>query len=234
MIVQQVVTIILNLLNASSYYKSAAEVQDSLNIASLDLYKRLRGNLAQYRPGMPIASIQPEQTNVSSDAISELYRIMTGVRIGPTSEVFFIDNTGQGGAIADIIESIEIQHIKDGPFYPVNIVPDNQYLMMLHNPVIPPIEKRPLGRMQELLKFEIVPSLTSYDVKARVLTLPRVCEFTFTDSGGAIPTITVTTDLNWSEDKIDNLVYGTIAALGFNLSNGVLVQAGNAMNEKQL
>jgi hypothetical protein len=233
MIVQQVVTIILNLLNASSYYKSAAEVQDSLNIASLDLYKRLRGNLAQYRPGMPIASIQPEQTNVSSDAISELYRILPGVRIAPTSEVFFIDATGQS-VIADVVESIEIQHIKDGPFYPVNIVPDNQYLMMLHNPVIPPIEKRPLGRMQELLKFEIVPSLTSYDVKARVLTLPRVCEFTFVDSGGAIPTIVVTTDLNWSEDKIDNLVYGTIAALGFNLSNGVLVQAGNAMNEKQL
>ncbi len=233
MIVQQVVTIILNLLNASSYYKSAAEVQDSLNIASLDLYKRLRGNLAQYRPGMPIASIQPEQTNVSSDAISELYRSLPGVRIAPTSEVFFIDATGQS-VIADVVESIEIQHIKDGPFYPVNIVPDNQYLMMLHNPVIPPIEKRPLGRMQELLKFEIVPSLTSYDVKARVLTLPRVCEFTFVDSGGAIPTIVVTTDLNWSEDKIDNLVYGTIAALGFNLSNGVLVQAGNAMNEKQL
>jgi hypothetical protein len=233
MIVQQVVTIILNLLNASSYYKSAAEVQDSLNIASLDLYKRLRGNLAQYRPGMPIASIQPEQTNVSSDAISELYRILPGVRIAPTSEVFFIDATGQS-VIADVVESIEIQHVKDGPFYPVNIVPDNQYLMMLHNPVITPIEKRPLGRMQGLLRFEIVPSLTSYDVKARVLTLPRVCEFTFVDSGGAIPTITVTTDLNWSEDKIDNLVYGTIAALGFNLSNGVLVQAGNAMNEKQL
>jgi hypothetical protein len=233
MIVQQVVTIILNLLNASSYYKSAAEVQDSLNTTSLDLYKRLRGNLAQYRPGMPIASIQPEQTNVSSDAISELYRILPGVRIAPTSEVFFIDATGQS-VIADVVESIEIQHVKDGPFYPVNIVPDNQYLMMLHNPVIPPIEKRPLGRMQELLKFEIVPSLTSYDVKARVLTLPRVCEFTFVDSGGAIPTIVVTTDLNWSEDKIDNLVYGTIAALGFNLSNGVLVQAGNAMNEKQL
>ena len=106
--------------------------------------------------------------------------------------------------------------------------------MMLHNPVIPPIEKRPLGRMQELLKFEIVPSLTSYDVKARVLTLPRVCAFTCADSGGAIPTITVTTDLNWSEDKIDNLVYGTIAGLGFNLSNGVLVQAGNSMNDKQL
>lgn len=233
MIVQQVVSIVLSYLNGSSYYKSAEEVQNALNTASLDLYKRLRGNLAQYRPGMPIAAIQPEQTNVSSDAIAELYRILPGVRIAPTSEVFYIDATGQS-VIADVVESIEIQYVKDGPFYPVNIVPDNQYLMMLHNPVIPPIEKRPLGRMQGLLRFEIVPSLTSYDVRARVLTLPRVCEFTFTDSGGAIPTITVTTDLNWSEDKIDNLVYGTIAGLGFNLSNGVLVQAGNSMNDKQL
>jgi hypothetical protein len=233
MIVQQVVSTVLTYLNAAGYYKSSEEVANALNLTSLDLFKRLRGNLAQYRPGMPIAAIQPEQTNVSSDAISELYRILPGVRIAPTSEVFFIDATGQS-VIADVVESIEIQHIKDGPFYPVNIVPDNQYLMMLHNPVIPPIEKRPLGRMQGLLRFEIVPSLTSYDVKARVLTLPRVCAFTFADSGGAIPTITVTTDLNWSEDKIDNLVYGTIAGLGFNLSNGVLVQAGNSMNDKQL
>lgn len=234
--VQEVVSIVLTYLNAAGYYKSALEVQNALNTTSLDLYKRLRGNLAQYRPGMPIAAIQPEQTNVSSDAIAELYRILPGVRIAPTSEVFYIDATGQGGVIADVVESIEIQYVKDGPFYPVNIVPDNQYLMMLHNPVITPIEKRPLGRMQGLLRFEIVPSLTSYDVKARVLTLPRVCEFTFTDSGGAIPTITVTPgkDLNWSEDKIDNLVYGTIAGLGFNLSNGVLVQAGNSMNDKQL
>jgi hypothetical protein len=234
MIVQQVVTTVLNYLNAAGYYKSSGEVQDALNLTSLDLYKRLRGNLAQYRPGMPIAAIQPEQTNVSSDAISELYRILPTIRIG-TTETWYIDATGQG-VIADIVESIEIQHVKDGPFYPVNVVPDNQYLMMLHNPVITPIEKRPLGRMQGLLTFEIVPSLTSYDVKARVLTLPTVCEFTFVDSGGAIPDIVVTPgkDLNWSEDKIDNLVYGTIAGLGFNLSNGVLVQAGNSMNDKQL
>jgi hypothetical protein len=228
MIVQQVVTIILNLLNASSYYKSAAEVQDSLNIASLDLYKRLRGNLAQYRPGMPIASIQPEQTNVSSDAISELYRIYQFDGPGPLS-ITVDDDT-----IVDIVESIEVQYV-DGAAtpYPVNVVPDNQYLMMANNPVITPIEKRPLGRMRGLLEFDVIPD-DYFRAKVRVLTLPTVCEFTFDDSGGAIPDIVVTTDLNWSEDKIDNLVYGTIAALGFNLSNGVLVQAGNAMNEKQL
>ena len=228
MIVQQVVSIILNLLNASSYYKSAAEVQDALNTASLDIYKRLRGNLAQYRPGMPIASIQPEQTNVSSDAIAELYRIYQYDGPGPLS-ITVDDST-----IVDIVESIEVQYGSGtGTLYPVNVVPDNQYLMMANNPVITPIEKRPLGRMRGLLSFDVIPD-DYFRAKVRVLTLPTVCEFTFTDSGGAIPTITVTTDLNWSEDKIDNLVYGTIAGLGFNLSNGVLVQAGNSMNDKQL
>jgi len=227
MIVQQIVTIILNLLNASSYYKSAAEVQDSLNIASLDLYKRLRGNMAQYRQGVPIASIQPEQTNVSSDAISELYHIYQFNGPAPLSI------TVGSPTVVDIIESIEVQYVAGGTFYPVNVVPDNQYLMMANNPVITPIEKRPLGRMRGLLEFDVLPD-NFFMAKVRALTLPTVCEFTFVDSGGAIPTIVVTTDLNWTEDKIDNLVYGTIAALGFNLSNGVLVQAGNAMNEKQL
>jgi len=228
MIVQQVVTIILNLLNASSYYKSAAEVQDSLNIASLDLYKRLRGNLAQYRPGMPIASIQPEQTNVSSDAIAELYRIYQYDGPGPLS-ITVDDDT-----VVDIVESIEVQYGSGAATsYPVNVVPDNQYLMMANNPVITPIEKRPLGRMRGLLSYDVLPD-DYFRAKVRVLTLPTVCEFTFVDSAGPVPDIVVTTDLNWSEDKIDNLVYGTVAALGFNLSNGVLVQAGNAMNEKQL
>jgi hypothetical protein len=227
MIVQQIVTIILNLLNASSYYKSAAEVQDSLNLTSLDLYKRLRGNMAQYRQGVPIASIQPEQTNVSSDAISELYQIYQFNGPAPLSI------TVGSPTVVDIIESIEVQYVAGGTFYPVNVVPDNQYLMMANNPVITPIEKRPLGRMRGLLEFDVLPD-NFFMAKVRALTLPTVCEFTFVDSGGAIPTIVVTTDLNWTEDKIDNLVYGTIAALGFNLSNGVLVQAGNAMNEKQL
>lgn len=228
MIVQQVVSIVLTYLNASSFYKSSEEIANALNLTSLDLYKRLRGNLAQYRPGSPIAAIQPEQTNVSADAIAELYRIYQYDGPGPLS-IDVDDDT-----VVDIIESIEVQYGSGtGTFYPVNVVPDNQYLMMANNPVITPIEKRPLGRMRGLLSFDVIPD-DYFRAKVRVLTLPTVCAFTFTDSGGAIPTITVTTDLNWSEDKIDNLVYGTIAGLGFNLSNGVLVQAGNSMNERQL
>jgi hypothetical protein len=56
MIVQQVVSTVLTYLNAAGYYKSSEEVANALNLTSLDLFKRLRGNLAQYRPGMPISS----------------------------------------------------------------------------------------------------------------------------------------------------------------------------------
>jgi hypothetical protein len=70
--------------------------------------------------------------------------------------------------------------------------------------------------------------------RARVLTLPNIVEFTFTSNAGPIPTINVITPMDWTIDKLDNLVYGTVANLGFNLSNGVLVQSGNAMNDKIL
>lgn len=228
MIVQQVVTTVLTYLNGSSFYKSSLEIQNALNTTSLDLYKRLRGNMAQYRPGSPIPAISPEQTNVSSDAISELYQIYTFNGPGP------LIITPTGSEVVDVVESVEVQYVDgNGTFYPVNIVPDNQYRRMYNNPVIPPTVTKPLGRMRGLLEYDIAPS-TYFSANVRALTLPTVCEFTFSDSGGQIPTINVITDLNWTEDKIDNLVYGTIAALGFNLQNGVLVQAGNAMNDKQL
>jgi hypothetical protein len=226
--VEQIVTIVLTYLNAANFYKSSLEVANALNMASLDIYKRLRGNMAQYRPGSPIASIEPGQTNVSADSIAELYQVLTFNGPGP------LTISAGGGTVVDIVESVEVQYVDaNGTFYPVNIVPDNQFLRMANNPVIPPTATKPLGRMDGLLEYEIRPS-TYFRAKTRVLTLPTVCEFTFSDSGGQIPTINVITDLNWSEDKIDNLVYGTIAALGFNLQNGVLVQAGNAMNDKQI
>jgi hypothetical protein len=70
--------------------------------------------------------------------------------------------------------------------------------------------------------------------------LPSPVSFTFQDNGTVYPTILngdgsgPVEDIDWTEDKLDNLVYGTISALGFNLSNGVLVQSGNAMNDKIL
>jgi hypothetical protein len=80
----------------------------------------------------------------------------------------------------------------------------------------------------------VAPIVDANNFKARVLTLPSPVSFTFTESGGPIPNIIITKNIDWSIDKLDNMVYGTVANLGFNLSNGVLVQSGNAMNDKIL
>lgn len=229
---EQLITTVLTYLNAGGYYKSAEEIKNAINVAQLDLYKRLRGNLAQYAPGRPSSSITPEETNVTADAISELYNVVDRPiqgddRYADFSTVSFID--------IDLVLSLEVSYLDNpGEFYPVNIVPDNQFLMMKHNPVIPPVKTRPLGRLFSTLTYECYPFQGVDFYRGRVLKLPSQVDFTFEDSGGPIPNITVITPIDWSADKLDNMVYGTVANLGFNLSNGVLVQSGNAMNDKIL
>jgi len=229
---EQLITTVLTYLNAGGYYKSAEEIKNAINVAQLDLYKRLRGNLAQYAPGRPSSAITPEETNVTADAISELYNVVDRPiqgddRYADFSTVSFID--------IDLVLSLEVSYLDNpGEFYPVNIVPDNQFLMMKHNPIIPPVQTRPLGRLDSMLIYECYPFDNVDFYRARVLTLPNQVDFTFTDSNGSIPTINVITPIDWTADKLDNMVYGTVANLGFNLSNGVLVQSGNAMNDKIL
>ena len=149
---EQLITTVLTYLNAGGYYKSAEEIKNAINVAQLDLYKRLRGNLAQYAPGRPSSAITPEETTVTADAISELYNIVDRPiqgddRIADFSTVSFID--------IDLVLSLEVSYLDNpGEFYPVNIVPDNQFLMMKHNPVIPPIKTRPLGRLFSTLTYE--------------------------------------------------------------------------------
>jgi len=229
---EQLITTVLTYLNAAGYYKSAEEIQNAINVAQLDLYKRLRGNLAQYAPGRPSSSITPGETNVTADAISELYYIVGGP--GNTSNISMLNASADYNRSIDIVMSIEVDYLSSpGNYYPVNIVPDNQFLMMKNNPVIPPIPTRPLGRLFSDFSFEVSPAPVN-TWSARVLTLPNQVAFTFEDTGGPIPNINVITPIDWSADKLDNMVYGTVANLGFNLSNGVLVQSGNAMNDKIL
>jgi hypothetical protein len=230
---EQLITTVLTYLNAAGYYKSAEEIQNAINVAQLDLYKRLRGNMAQYVPGRPIASVNEGQTAVSTDALWELY-LLIGQTNNPTT---IIDIGSQGqfyGKVIDLVLSLEVAYASDpNSYYPVNIVPDNQYLMLKNNPVVPPIEKRPIGRITDLFSFNVLPAPVE-SWQARVLTLPNPVAFTFTDSGGPIPNIIITSPIDWTADKLDNMVYGTVANLGFNLSNGTLVQSGNAMNDKIL
>jgi hypothetical protein len=236
---EQLITTVLTYLNASGYYKSAEEIKNAINIAQLDLYKRLRGNLAQYVPGRPYASITPGVTNATTDALWELYDVVSGA--GNTGIISMLTATGPAPGVTynrsiDIVMSLEVDYLSNpGDKYPVNIVPDNQFLMMKHNPVIPPIPTRPLGRLFSDFSFEVAPAPV-YTWSARVLTLPNPVDFIFTDSNGPIPNIIIPIggNIDWTADKLDNLVYGTVANLGFNLSNGVLVQSGNAMNDKIL
>ena len=229
---EQLITTVLTYLNAAGYYKSAEEIKNAINVAQLDLYKRLRGNLAQYAPGRPSSSITPGETNVTADAISELYYVVGGP--GNTRIISMSEASASYNRSIDIVMSIEVEYLSSpGKSYPVSIVPDNQFLMMKHNPVIPPIPTRPLGRLFSDFSFEVTPAPVN-TWSARVLTLPNQVDFTFSDSGGSIPIINIITPIDWSADKLDNMVYGTVANLGFNLSNGVLVQSGNAMNDKIL
>jgi hypothetical protein len=234
---EQLITTVLTYLNAGGYYKSAEEIKNAINIAQLDLYKRLRGNLAQYAPGRPSSAITPGETNVTADAISELYYVVGGP--GNTNNISMSIASATYNRSIDIVMSIEVDYSTDpGKMYPVNIVPDNQFLMMKNNPVIPPIPTRPLGRLSSDFSFEVTPAPINTWL-ARVLTLPNPVDFTFaapSPTDGPIPKIIIPAgkNIDWSIDKLDNMVYGTVANLGFNLSNGVLVQSGNAMNDKIL
>lgn len=224
---QQLIITVLNYLNASGYYKSAGEIQSAINNFSFAYYLRVRGNLAQYRPGQPAAAINPGQTIVSSDAIAELYRVYTIAGPGPLTIV------ANDGRTPDLVQSIELQYENNGPYYQMGILPDSQFLLVKDNPVIGAEDAHPKGRMNGVLTYEVAPADYLF-AKCRVLTQPTNCAFTFADSGGPIPTINITTQLDWTLEKLPNFVYGTVAELGFNIQNGVLVQAGNAMNEKQM
>lgn len=229
----QVVTTVLTYLNAGSYYKTALEIQNAFNIASLQLYKKLRGNMAQYMPLRPSASINFQQTNVTNDALSEMYRVIQGT--GIPAKVSDPDRK------IDVIQSIEVQYDGSGsPYYPVMVVPDNQYLMILQNPIIPPIKTRPVGRFeyydkdQNTIAYTVSPSNYT-DVVFRCLTLPTEVDFTFEISTQEpLPTVLVGKDTDWSEDKYDQLVFMTVEQLGFNIQNGVLIQAGQAQEQKVL
>jgi hypothetical protein len=72
-------------------------------------------------------------------------------------------------------------------------------------------------------------------VSVRALTLPTDVAFTLADTGGESPEIVGDfTDTDFSEEKFNNLLFLTISSLGFNLSNGVIVQAAAQKEFKEL
>jgi hypothetical protein len=232
-LLQRVVYTILTYLNAGSYYKTAEEIKNAFNIASLQLYKKLRGNLSQYAPGRPQGAINFQQTNVTTDSLSEMYRVYYFNSV----PVNIVANDNRS---VDIIEVIEVQYDDVSlPFYPVMVVPDNQFGMIVNNPIIPPIQRRPLGRLvgyqNNTLTYEIVPAAGVVNVMVRCLTLPQLVDFDFTvDTTKPLPIVVPIVETDWSDDKYDQLVFMTVQQLGFNISNGVLIQAGQAQEQKVL
>jgi hypothetical protein len=232
----KLVSTIYTYLNAGGYYKTALEIKNAINVAQIQLYKKYRGDLSDYGPSRPKALINFQETTVSADALGELYFEYS---LGPNNPVVVSANNNRD---PDIVQSLEIQYVQGGDYYPVNIVPDNQYLMMKNNSVIYPPAKidtnRPLGRMNGLLQYEVYPFAFN-NARARVLTLPRDVNFEVIDSPTSeVPIVDVNapgyTDTDFTDEKFNNLLFLTVASLGFNLSNGVLVQAGTQQEFKQL
>jgi len=247
-LLQRVVYTILTYLNAGSYYKTAEEIKNAFNIASLQLYKKLRGNLVQYAPGRPLAAINFEQTSATTDSLAEMYRVY---RYFKNLQPFEIPLTDSDGRQVDIIQILEVQYGGASSSYrPVLVLPDNQFSTMVNNPVIPPTQQRPYGRLigldlsNQTLTYEIVPQDSNnilYSVMVRCLTLPRLVNFVFDATlsvSEPLPVIDETSplfiDTDWSDDKYDQLVFMTVEQLGFNISNGVLIQAGLAQEQKVL
>jgi hypothetical protein len=242
---KNLVSTIITYLNAGGYYKDADEIKNAINVAQLELYKKLRGNLADYGPSRPKSLINFQETSVSADSLNEFYR-QAYVQNNNNGTVMVMPT--DTSHIIDIIQSLEIAYSLGGDFYPVNIVPDNQFLMMANNSVIYPKtlvdNPRPLGRMVQpyivpatsiiFPQFQIVPGVFA-EQRARALFLPRNVDFTFTDDPiSSVPIINVIVDTDFTDEKLNNLLYLTVANLGFNLSNGVLVQAGTAKEFKEL
>lgn len=229
----KLVSTIYTYLNAGGYYKTALEIKNAINVAQIQLYKKYRGDLSDYGPSRPKSLINFQETKVSADALGELY---FQYDLGSVNPVVVQTNDGR---TPDIVQSLEIQYIKGGDYYPVNVVPDNQYLMMKNNSVIYPAgvtdTDRPLGRMNGLLTYEVHPYIF-YNAKARVLTLPRDVDFqVIDDPTSEVPVVAPGyVDTDFTEEKFNNLLFLTVASLGFNLSNGVLVQAGTQQEFKQL
>jgi len=236
----RVVNTILTYLNAGSYYKTPEEIRNAFNIASLQLYKKLRGNMAQYIPGRPLAAVNFEQTNVSTDALEEMYRVYYFNSL-PLNIIDSVSNR-----TIDVIQVIEAQYNSaSDPYYPVLILPDNQFGTMSNNPIIQPITTRPYGRLigydklTGILSYEISPVANIVSVMVRCLTLPTIVNFNFTFSTTKpLPEVDLAdplfVDTDWTDDKYDQLVFMTVEQLGFNISNGTLIQAGQAQEQKVL
>jgi len=235
---EQLISTIFTYLNAGGYYKSALEIQNAINTAQIQLYKKLRGNLADYAPGRPKSAVNFQETIVTSDSLTELYRTNVYLSASPTANMNSIDLNNPNLELFDLLLSLEICYTANGPFYPVNIVPDNQYLMMINNTVIYPnaakASLRPIGRMNGNLKWDVYPTYLHANV--RYLKMPRNVQFDLQDNpNSSVPNVVPGfVDTEFSKDKFNNLLFLTLENLGININNPVIVQSSAQKEYREL
>jgi hypothetical protein len=208
------------------------EVQNAINSASADFYLNARGNLAWYKPNNTVSAINMGETSDATDSLSECYQVF------PASGNPLVV-TPLGNFVIDKVQILEPVYAGVTNGNAAKYLPDNQWKSMLRNKVVPPNEENPYYRTTASesegdgfeFTYELVPS-TYTSVSARCLCYPPDCEFTFTDDDSPVPVVTVIRPLIWQPDKIENILARTITKLGFNIQNGVLIQAGNQMEQK--
>jgi hypothetical protein len=235
---EQLISTIFTYLNAGGYYKSALEIQNAINTAQLQLYKKLRGNLADYAPGRPKSIVNFQETIVTSDSLTELYFTNASQGVGTVAYRNNIDLDDPNLPLFDLLLSLEVNYSSNGQYYPVNIVPDNQYLMMINNTVIYPKNltesKRPIGRMNGDLKWDVYPLFHSANI--RYLKLPKNVQFSLTDNpNSSVPDVVPGyVDTEFSKDKFNNLLFLTLENLGININNALIVQSSAQKEYREL
>jgi len=229
---QELISRLFTYLNSGSYYKSSLEIQNALNSAQSDFYLEMRGSLSWYRPNNTISPVNMGETTDATDSLSECYQVFAA-----TGNPLVVTPTG--GFIIDKVQVLEPVYTGVTNGSAAKFLPDNQWKAMLRNKVVPPTTEYPYYRTAPSadqgedfeFTFELVPN-TYTSVSARCLCYPPDCAFTFVDNDTPVPDVVVTQELIWQPDKIENLLARTISKLGFNLQNGVLIQAGNQMEQK--
>ena len=192
-IVEPVISNVITSTNGGNWYNSGPVLQNAFNLACTTIYERHRDTF--------------EVDQKESDYLQELYQTISPTLANP----LVIPGTASG-SIVDLVKQVEVKYGAQTLWQAVQYLPDNNYTKIASSLVIPPSTTKPIMRLNSLFTYEILPvGYTS--VQARVLCLPITAVFELTDNNSPIPDIDVTTDSNYTEDKIPLLTFLTMTFL---------------------
>jgi len=232
MLVQQILNGFYANTDANRYYRQVETLQNAINQFSLTLFKKLSGNLADYRLNAPVARMQFKETADIETQLLPFYRTIEGA-----TTLGIVDLTRQPFSISSI-ETIRIAYSGGALTRPLKMWPDNQYYDAVTSRVHPPTQDYPYGNSIGVNKVEFTPSAGATSFQARVLVYPANCVLVSTDqispSGVPILDSERTIDLEWDEGMADTFVNGIMGILGINMANGMVAQIGNAKQNQDL